>query len=77
VLDKCSSRSVYIGVCPVLFAFYVRLRNVKRAAHVFSVSTIDKCFEDYNEHIRACMCEKKVNNALSRAYIISSVKSTD
>jgi len=27
VLDKSSSRSVHLGVCPVLFALYVKLRT--------------------------------------------------
>jgi len=54
VLDKCSCRSVYLAVCPVQFALYVKLRTMKRAAHVFSVSTINKYIGDYNEHIDAC-----------------------
>jgi len=51
VLDKCGSRSASLGVCPVQFALYVKLRTVKRAAHVFSVSTINKYRDDCNEHI--------------------------
>jgi len=27
VLDKCSSRSVYLGVCPVQYTHYVKLRT--------------------------------------------------
>jgi len=78
VLDKCSSRSVYLGVCPVQFALYVKLRSVKRTAHVFS-APIHKYIVDYNEHLHACKCDKKVNNgfeALSRAYFIYSRHST-
>jgi len=53
---------VYLGVCSVLFALYVKLRTVMRAAHVFSDSTIDKYIDDCNEHIDACECNEKVNN---------------
>jgi len=80
VLDKCSSRSVYLGVCSVQFALYVKLRTVKRAAHVFSVPTNNKYIVDYNEHNQACKCNKKVSTGLmplSRAYFICSQKSTN
>jgi len=81
VLDKCSSRSVYLGVCPVQFALYVKLCTVMRAAHVFSDWTIIKKYkDDYSEHIRVSQCDKKVNNgttALSLTYFIYFLKSTN
>jgi len=46
---------------------------------VFSASPINKYMVDYNEHLHACRCDKKVNNgfkALSRAYFIYSLHST-
>jgi len=80
VLDKCSSRSVYLGVCPVQFALYVKLPTVMRAAHVFSGSTINKYTQDYRELISACQCDNNVNNGyivLNRAYFNSCLKSAD
>jgi len=80
VLEKCSSRSVYLGVCPVQFALYVKLRTVMRAAHVFSDWTINKYIDDYNEHVHACKCDKKVGNGsitLSLTYFIYFIKSKD
>jgi len=65
VLDKGSSRSVYLGVCPVQFVIYVKLRTVMRAAHLFSVSTINKYIDDCNEHIHACQCDQKVNKGFN------------
>ena len=54
MLDKCSSRSVYLGVCPVLFAHYVKLRTV--FFHQFSIQHIRTFIEDYNEHMVECLC---------------------
>jgi len=62
---------VYLGVCLVQFALYVKLRTVMRAAHVFSGLTLIKCIADYNEHGRACVSDKEVIKScsvLSRAY---------
>jgi len=80
VLGNSSSRSVYLGVCSVQFAFYVKLRTVMRAAHVISVLTINMYRDDCSEHIHDCQCDKKVNNgftALSLTYFIYFLKSTD
>jgi len=53
VLDESSSRSVYLEVCTVQFALYVKMRTAKRA-HLFSVNTANEYIDDYNEHMPAC-----------------------
>jgi len=58
VLDTCSSRSVYLGVCPVQFAHYVKVRMVK--AHMFSDWT--RYVDMYNEHLEVSMCSRRVTN---------------
>jgi len=71
---------VYLGVCPVQFALYVKLRTALRADHVFCDWTINKYLADNNEHVHACRCDTSVKNgssALSRPYIFSSLKFTD
>jgi len=80
VLDKSSSRSVYLGFCTVQFALYVKLCAAVRAAHVFSVSTITKYVGDYDGHIHVCRYDDKVHNgfnALSRACFIFFLNFTD
>jgi len=52
VLDKCSSRSVHLGVCPVQFALYVKLRTEQR--HGFSAWIINKYTDDCNQHMKTC-----------------------
>jgi len=63
VLNKSSSRSVYLGVCPVQFALYVKLRtaidhefraNVWRTTRIYS--------DDYNKHMVACTCDSNVKD---------------
>jgi len=78
VLDKCS-RSVYLCVCPVQFALYVKLRTVMTAAHVHSDLTLFRYIDDCNKHMHACLCDKKVNTGcmtLVQADFISRQKST-
>jgi len=60
VLDKCSSRSVYLGVCPVQFAHYVKVRTARD--HRFNDTTIEKYVNGYNTHIEACFCDNNVKN---------------
>jgi len=55
VFDKCSSRSVYLGVCPVQFAHYVKVRSATE--HTFSDAILD-----FDTHIKECVCDKNVNN---------------
>jgi len=74
VSDKGSSRSVYLGVCPVLFAHYVKVRTAKEDPLLKSTL---KCINDYIEHIiyDECGCDKRVNNGLltlMKAYYIGS-----
>jgi len=84
VLDKCSSRSVYLGVCPVQFALYVKRRTLClcEISHRFSERcSIDKCIDEYNDHSEKCLCKGRVGNGsytLNRALIISEYpKSTN
>jgi len=61
VFDKSSSRSVYLGVCPVQFAMYVKVRTVKKALEI-CVRTCNDYSWDCNEHTEACQGNNKVNN---------------
>jgi len=56
VLDECSSRSVYLCVCPVQFALYVKVRM----ARLHALSEWSKYLHDYNEHIAKCYCDMNV-----------------
>ena len=52
VLDKCSNRSVYLGVCPEQFALYLKLRaavdqSQNKWEDVFRVKNV---FGDYGEY---------------------------
>jgi len=58
VLDKCSSCSVYLGVCPVQFAHYVKLRT--ELAHGFRGWILNKYTDDCNPHMITCRCKDKV-----------------
>ena len=56
VLDICSSRSVFLGVCPVQFALYLRLRVVLDQSPWIMYSRVQRYIGDYDEHIDACRC---------------------
>ena len=56
VLDICSSRSVFLGVCPVKFALYLRLRVVIDLLQWFKYPGV-QIYGDYEEHIDACKCK--------------------
>ena len=53
VLDKFSSRSVYLGVCPVQFAVYLKLRAV-RDIGCCSQIIFTKLFEEFLDHRNTC-----------------------
>ena len=57
VLDICSSRSVYLGVCPVQFALYLRLRVVIDQWKWIKYPRVQRYICDYDEHIDACSCK--------------------
>jgi len=57
VLDKCSSRSVYLGVCPVQFALYLKVRMTMKLL-------IDWTICDYDEHFRVCTQNTKVTSGI-------------
>ena len=54
VLDKCSSRSVYLGVCAVQFALYLKLRVAVDQLQWNKYSRVERCIDDYAEHTYAC-----------------------
>ena len=60
VLDKCRSRSVYLGVCPVQFALYLRARIVRDTEFNNHV-TINNSSEQFLDHLKKCECDAKVN----------------
>jgi len=69
VLDKFSSRLVYLGVCPVQFALYLKLRMAR--LHLLS-----EYLRDYNEHIAACHCDMNIKITtwlISRAFKLHPV----
>ena len=57
VLDKCSSRSVHLAVCPVQFALYLQLR-----------AAADKCLWLYQGSARRYMrkCDEHISVCKSR-----------
>jgi len=60
VLNKSSSCSVYLGVCPVQFALYVKVCTV--IDHVFRVSVFSITsmhINNYSKHTRECPCDSK------------------
>ena len=61
VLDKFSSRSVYLGVCPVQFAVYLRLRAVRNIGCCSQI-IFTKLFEEYLEHTNTCKCNHLVKS---------------
>jgi len=65
---------VYLGVCSVLFALYVKLRTAIDHDFRFRVfRTTHKYIDDYNEHIHECHCEGKDHdgeNAVTKAFQI-------
>ena len=60
VLDKSSSRSVYLGVCPVLFAHYLRLHTA--VDHGFNNVRVTKYIKDCYKHLEDCVTDEKVGN---------------
>jgi len=74
VFDKCSSRSVYLGVCPVQFVLYLKLRT--ELAHGFRGQIITKYADECNQHMKICRCNDKVKMIgsliLQKAYSICS-----
>ena len=60
VLDKCSSRSVYLSVCPVQFALYLRLRVVVDQWQWIKYPRVQIYIGDYDEHIDQCQCMKMI-----------------
>ena len=57
VLDILGSRSVYLGVCPVQFAIYLRLRAVIDQWQWIKYPRVQGYIGDYDEHIKACKCK--------------------
>lgn len=51
------SRSVYQGICPILYALYLKWRF---AVDLEKTSTVIDCMNEIQEH--KCLCDKKVNN---------------
>jgi len=67
VLDNTSSRSVYLGVCPVQFVAYVKLRTSGRSGGRTFFGKFEHghlTTDVYMKHLIACECDKKVNNGL-------------
>jgi len=60
VLDKSSSRSVYLGVCPVLFAHYVKVRSAKD--QWFDIKTENNLTEYARHRDVECYCDRTVSN---------------
>jgi len=79
VLDKCSSRSVYLGVCPVLFAHYVKLRTMiveirRKGQNVFNHYTSCRYITNFYEHTNACQCLNQVNIILVEILAVQQKK---
>jgi len=70
VLDKCSGRSVYLGVCPVQFALYVKLRAACREG----CEEAKEHITIYNQHRSECECDDRVNNGL---WLLASAVTSD
>jgi len=72
VLDKCSSRSVYLGVCPVQFAHYLKLRT--KLSHGLRGYIMYRYTDDFNQHFKTCRFDAKVIGILTlqKAYNIGS-----
>ena len=72
LLDKSSICSVYLGVCPVQFAVYLRLRAV---GYIKCCSQIifTKLVEEYLEHAHAntCKCNYMVKSGGSTTVLIA------
>jgi len=69
VLDKYSSRSVYLGVCPVHFAIYVKIRTAGSPRDLITQTRA----KEYTQHITVCECDNKVGYGqiiLDRAIMI-------
>ena len=62
VLDKSSSRSVYLGVCPVQFALYLRICTA--SDHVLNKDSVKKSCKNYCERIDACATDRWVGNEI-------------
>jgi len=64
VLYQSSSRSVYLDVCPVHFALYIRLRNSMDAFQSIYkfCDLINKHFCEFRDHLQACQCYERVND---------------
>jgi len=80
VLGESNCRSVYLGVCPVQFALYLRVRTAMRAHRLSDVTnntyqTINKYGCEYFTHITSCKCDVNVcNGTLAISRIVSRVK---
>jgi len=63
VIDVTAAVSplVYLGVCPVQFALYIKVRSELEQRFSDSVTTWKHVY-DYNEHARKCGCDTAVNN---------------
>jgi len=72
----CSSHSVYLGVCPVQFALYVKLHTVMRAAHVFSAQTYNEYFDNFIEHSESCGCDDRVKVNNGRLVLLPALHSS-
>jgi len=68
VLDNSSSRSVYLGVCPVQFALYVKVRTTveifRMNQNVTNYNSSCRCVKDCFEHESVSLCENHVNSML-------------
>jgi len=62
VLDKSSSRSVYLGVCPVQLALYVKLGTANYQLFSTPNKLELKYFDDFVEHSNVCLSDRKVIN---------------
>jgi len=65
VLNKSSSRSVYLAVCPVQFAHYLKLCTaMDNELTGGDCKTTSEYIDHYNKHFCACDCDSKVNSGI-------------
>jgi len=60
--DNKANDGVHLGVCPILFALYVKSRATRDQGVLAKSTETNNCSKEFWEHFEKCECDEKVNN---------------